>query len=253
MDLIFAAKGMVALIVIVALLAAERWRPMAPRPKDAGPRRLASNFALAAINAGLSRVVIIPLTALATMIAIPWRPSGMEGIAFLLIDLIVLDFWIYLWHRASHQVPFLWRFHEVHHLDAFLDVTSAVRFHFGEVIMSALARAVIVIVLDIPLLSVLIFDSLVLLAAAFQHSNIALPAKVEAGLRWVIVTPSHHWVHHHKVRTDTDSNYGTVLTLWDRLGGSFSPTVRTPDMPIGTEGRSEKSLPALIVSPFKRP
>ena len=114
-------------------------------------------------------------------------------------------------------------------------------------------RAVVVIVFDVSLISVLIFDSLVLLAAAFQHSNIRLPNGLEGALRRVIVTPSHHWVHHHAVRRDTDSNYGTVLTIWDRLFGSWSPTIRTPDMPIGTQGRQERSLGGLLIRPLEKP
>ena len=251
MELIFAAKGAAALVIIVTLLAWERWRPFAAAPK--GTSRVFKNFALAAMNAGLSRILIVPLTAAAALAAPAWRPGFADGGWFILVDLILLDLWIYWWHRGNHELPFLWRFHEVHHLDRFLDVSSAVRFHFGEVILSALVRAVLIMVMDVPLVSVLIFDSIVLAAAGFHHANIRLPEKVERRLRYVIVTPSHHWVHHHRVREDTDSNYGTVLSLWDRLFGSLSPTPRTPSMDIGTEGREEKPLFGLIVRPAKSP
>lgn len=251
MDQIALIKLVVSLTIVVGLIVLERRYPLAQRIGGMG--RIFSNFSLAGGNAILSPVLIVPITALATQIGPAWRGDAWTGGAWILLDLILLDFAIYWWHRASHEIPFLWRFHEVHHLDRFLDVSSAVRFHFGEVILSALARGVVVIVLDIPLISVLIFDSMVLLGAAFQHSNVKLPKGVDARLRRVVVTPDHHWVHHHRVRADTDSNYGTVFTLWDRLFGSFSRTIRTPDMPIGTEGREERSLQGLVVRPLEKP
>ncbi|MEM9234538.1 MAG: sterol desaturase family protein, partial [Pseudomonadota bacterium] len=122
-----------------------------------------------------------------------------------------------------------------------------------EVILSALARGAVVFLLDVNLVSVLIYDAFVLLGAAFHHSNVALPAKFERALRLLIVTPSHHWVHHHRIQADTDSNYGTVLTLWDRLFGTYSRTERTPEMEIGTQGREDKSLPGLLVRPLSPP
>src|ERR1043165_7061871 len=107
-------------------------------------------------------------------------------------------YWIYWWHRANHELPILWRFHEVHHRDAFLDATSALRFHFGEVVIAAVARAMVIFLLAIPLGSVLIFETLVLVAAIFHHSNARLPEALEQRLARWIITPSLHWVHHHK-------------------------------------------------------
>ena len=148
----------------------------------------------------------------------------MTGSAGLVFDLLVLDFWIYWWHRANHRVPFLWRFHEVHHLDQFLDVTTAVRFHLGEVLLSAIVRGAIIIILAVPSMSVVIFETALLLATMFHHSNMKLPAGLERALSWLVVTPSTHWVHHHALRRDTDSNYATVLSIWDKLFASRSPT-----------------------------
>ena len=102
--------------------------------------RAAKNLALLLINAGLSPVLVIPLSAFAVTWAPHWRPDWATGVV---IDLVVLDAWIYWWHRANHGLPMLWRFHEVHHLDEFLSVTSAIRFHFGEVILSAFVRAAV--------------------------------------------------------------------------------------------------------------
>jgi sterol desaturase/sphingolipid hydroxylase (fatty acid hydroxylase superfamily) len=168
------------------------------------------------------------------------------------LDLVLLDAWIYWWHRINHLVPFLWRFHEVHHLDEMLDTTSALRFHFGEVVLSSLVRAAIIFVLAVPLSSVVVFEIVVLVSALFHHSNLKLPQKLERVLSFIIVTPSIHWVHHHAKRIDTDSNYSTVLSVWDRLFSSRSKTDRTVDMPMGVERMAERGLLGLILKPFTR-
>src|SRR6185369_7869307 len=156
------------------------------------------------------------------------------------------------WHRANHQVPILWRFHEVHHRDAFLDATSAVRFHFGEVVIAAVARAIVIFLLAIPIGSVLVFETLVLLASVFHHSNWRLADAIEQRLARWIITPSQHWVHHHKQKSDTKSIYGTVLSVWDRLFGTGPHINRRPDMPIGVEGEQEVGFVRLIALPFYR-
>jgi len=235
------------------LFLAERWRPAAlPRLAEASWRRLLRNGALWSINTALSPLVILPFTAFAATKALTWRPLWWNGPTALFADLLLLDFLIYWWHRANHEVPFLWRFHAVHHLDRFLDTSSAVRFHFGEVVLSALARAVVIVVLAIPLAAVLLFEALVLMATMFHHSNLRLPPQLERALSLLVVTPSIHWVHHHRLRVDTDANYCTILSLWDPLFRSRSPGRRTPDMAIGVEGREETSILGLVAAPFRR-
>ncbi|HET8729291.1 MAG TPA: sterol desaturase family protein, partial [Alphaproteobacteria bacterium] len=193
-----------------------------------------------------------PVSAWAATHALAWRPDWWSGWPGLVLDILLLDFWIYWWHRANHEVPFLWRFHEVHHLDRFLDSTSAIRFHFGEVLISAFVRAAVIVLFGIPLGSVLVFEALVLIGALFHHSNLRLPPTVENALSRVVVTPSIHWVHHHRVRRDTDSNYGTLFSFWDPLFRSRSRTARSPGMPIGVERRDERPLGHLLLRPFLR-
>jgi sterol desaturase/sphingolipid hydroxylase (fatty acid hydroxylase superfamily) len=188
---------------------------------------------------------------LASSYAFQWRPDWWSGVFGLALDLLLLDGWIYWWHRLNHESAFLWRFHEVHHLDEFLDASSALRFHFGEVLLSSAVRAGIILLLGVPLLSVVVFETLLSLVTMFHHSNVRLPPRVERALSFLIVTPSIHWVHHHALRRDTDSNYSAVLSVWDRLFGSRSVTIRTPDMPIGTEGLRDRSLAGLVASPFE--
>jgi sterol desaturase/sphingolipid hydroxylase (fatty acid hydroxylase superfamily) len=198
-------------------------------------------------------LVVLPITALAASHAPGWRPEFLSGWTGLLFDLLILDLWIYWWHRANHVLPVLWRFHEVHHLDEMLDASSALRFHFGEVILSALVRAAVIFVLAVPLSSVIVFETMVVLAALFHHSNLRLPKGVEHVLSYIIVTPSIHWLHHHAKREDTDSSYATVLSVWDRLFGSRSFTVRTVDMKMGVEGRRERSFLGLVTRPLDPP
>ena len=125
------------------------------------------------------------------------------------------------------------------------------RFHFGEVLISATARAGVILLLGFPLASILAFETLVLVATIFHHSNLRLPRLLEAGLARVVITPSIHWVHHRRRQSDTDSNYGTVFSFWDRLFASRSPTRHEPSMPIGVEGFEELDVARLIVRPFR--
>jgi sterol desaturase/sphingolipid hydroxylase (fatty acid hydroxylase superfamily) len=244
-------KGAVVLAALVLLLAAERILPVAKA--IGGLKRVAKNISLAGLNAVLSWAVVVPLSALAASYALDWRPVWWSGWPGLLLDLLILDCWIYWWHRANHEWPFLWRFHEVHHLDEFLDASSALRFHFGEVLLSSVVRAGVILLLGVPLLSVVVFETLLALSAMFHHSNLRLPPRLERALSRVIVTPSIHWVHHHAIRRDTDSNYAALLSVWDPLFRSRSATVRTPDMPIGTEGRKDRPLGGLLVRPLEKP
>ena len=242
-------KGVIVLAALVGFLALDRLVPMAVVAGGIG--RVAKNLSLAGLNAIGSWVIVVPVSAYAAGHALGWRPDWWSGVSGLLIDIVVLDCWIYLWHRANHEVGFLWRFHEVHHLDEFLDASSALRFHFGEVFLSSLVRAVVIFLLGVPLSSVVVFETLLAVAAIFHHSNVRLPGWLERPMSLVIVTPSIHWVHHHAIRRDTDSNYSTLLSFWDRLFGSRSATVRTPSMPIGVEGSRDRDIPGLVKRPFE--
>jgi sterol desaturase/sphingolipid hydroxylase (fatty acid hydroxylase superfamily) len=216
-------------------------------------RRLVRNLSLFGINLLISPLIVVPITVWADGFSLGLRPAWWSGWPGLLLDLVLLDFWIYWWHRANHEVPLLWRFHQVHHFDELLDSTTAVRFHFGEVVISALVRALVIILFDIPLASVLLFEALVLVGAICHHSDARLPPRFEAALARVVITPSIHWVHHHAIRADTDSNYGTIFSFWDPLFRSKSRTRRWRAMPIGVEGRHDRPLLRLILTPFEGP
>lgn len=248
MDALLQYKGLILLTGLAALLVLERLFPVA-RPLG-GLMRVGRNLSLAAANAVASWAVVVPLSAFAAQWALQWRPGWLGGGFGLALDLLILDVWIYWWHRANHAVPVLWRFHEVHHLDETLDASSALRFHFGEVILSSVARAAVIFCLGMPIVSVLVFETVLVFNTLFHHSNLRLPIWLEKPLSRLIVTPSIHWVHHHAIRRDTDSNYASGLAVWDVLFGSRSPTQRTADMAIGVEGRKERTLAGLLRRPF---
>lgn len=196
------SKGGIIILALISFLILERLFPVARWV--GGIWRVLKNFGLAGFNALLSPLIVLPVTQLAAGHAFHWRPESWSGGWFILVDLLILDCWIYWWHRANHVLPFLWRFHEVHHLDETLDASSALRFHFGEVVMSSLVRAAVIILLGIPFAAVAVFEVLVAVNAIFHHSNLKLPRWLERPLSWVIVTPAIHWVHHHAIRRDTD-------------------------------------------------
>lgn len=213
-------------------------------------RRIIKNLSFWPINIGLSLAVILPISYYAAQHA-PWeRPTWLSGIPGFAFDIILLDLFLFWWHRALHEMPFFWRFHEVHHLDEHLDTTSAIRFHFGEIFFATFLRAVFIILLAIPFSSVVLFETLVLIFTFFHHSNIALPPRLENALSKIIITPSIHWVHHHAIRKDTDSNYGTIFSFWDRLFFTKSLTRRFKDMKIGVEGREDTGFLRLLIKPF---
>jgi sterol desaturase/sphingolipid hydroxylase (fatty acid hydroxylase superfamily) len=255
------AKGAIVAGWILFALVIEQWRPASLPPLSiagygaAWFARWGRNLGLFAINGGLSAVFVLPVTVWATLHA-PWSRADLVGTevspwVWLPLDLVLLDFWIYWWHRANHEWPLLWRFHQVHHRDRHLDVTTALRFHFGEVALAALARAILIMALAVPLTSVMVCEILLILATVFHHSNWRLPPTLEKHLARVIITPSRHWVHHHNRRTDTDSTYGTIFSFWDPWFGTTTPTERAMLMPLGVEGKEEAPFLALLAMPAR--
>jgi sterol desaturase/sphingolipid hydroxylase (fatty acid hydroxylase superfamily) len=258
---LLAAKGAVVAGWVVLALVIEQWRPAAPAPVAlagygaAWFARWGRNLGLFGLNSVLSALFVLPVTIFAALHA-PWSRADLAGAgvpawAWLPLDIVLLDFWIYWWHRANHEWPFLWRFHQVHHRDRHLDATTALRFHFGEVALSAAARAPVIAALAIPLTSVVAFEIVLMVATVFHHANWRIPRGLEARLARLIITPSRHWVHHHAARADTDSTYGTIFSFWDRWFGTTTPTARTVLMPLGVEGKDEAPLIALIGMPAR--
>lgn len=149
------------------------------------------------------------------------QQAGLPGWAHTLGAVLLMDLWMYLWHLINHKIPFLWRFHRVHHADAEMDVTTASRFHTGEIVFSSLLRIGVLMITGIYLWELLLYETLMFAVVQFHHANIVLPEKVDRILRAVIVTPAMHKVHHSRWQPETDSNYSSMFSFWDRLGETF--------------------------------
>jgi sterol desaturase/sphingolipid hydroxylase (fatty acid hydroxylase superfamily) len=220
----------------IGLLLAERRWPL--RPVDRDTRRLATN-AVFGLLAALTEVLLdAPLgrwTArrserrrwgLSRLPSSPWRT---------LAGVLWLDWTLYLWHRAAHRLPRLWRLHLPHHLDAAMDVTTAWRFHVAELLASVPFRVAQVASVGVPEEAVRLWQRLMVVSISFHHSNLRLPEQVERVLRVLVMTPRLHGIHHSIHRELRDSNWSSGLTLWDRLHGTYrtEPKVVTR---LGVEG-----------------
>jgi sterol desaturase/sphingolipid hydroxylase (fatty acid hydroxylase superfamily) len=258
---LLAAKGAIVAGWVLLALVIEQWRPASPPPLSlagygaAWFARWGRNLGLFAINGAFYPLFVLPVTVWAAL-HVPWSRADLVGPEvspwlWLPLDLVLMDFWIYWWHRANHEWRFLWRFHGVHHRDRHLDATTALRFHVGEVALAALARAVLILALAMPLTSVIAFETLLIVATVFHHANWRIPPAVERRLARLIITPSRHWVHHHNRQADTDSTYGTIFSFWDRWFGTTTPTERAPLMPLGVEGKEEAPFLSLLTMPAR--
>jgi sterol desaturase/sphingolipid hydroxylase (fatty acid hydroxylase superfamily) len=217
-----AAVGIGALLVLWLL---ETWAPLfADRPRRL--RHAARNLAVAGLNMG----VIGFGFAAATAGVAAWADGAGFGLLNraslprwieLPVALILFDGWMYLWHRANHAVPFLWRFHRMHHSDPAMDVTTALRFHVGEIAISSGLRLAVVPLLGLHLWEVILYETLLLPVIAFHHCNVALPEAWDRRLRAILVSPNMHRVHHSDWQPETDSNFSSIFSFWDRLGRTF--------------------------------
>ena len=138
-----------------------------------------------------------------------------------LIGFLALDLAIYVQHVVFHKVPLLWRLHRMHHADLDIDVTTGVRFHPIEILISLAIKIAVILALGIPVVAVILFEVLLNVTSMFNHSNVSMPAWLDRVLRLIVVTPDMHRVHHSILRHETDSNFGFNLPWWDRLFGTY--------------------------------
>jgi sterol desaturase/sphingolipid hydroxylase (fatty acid hydroxylase superfamily) len=166
-----------------------------------------------------------------------FRVTGTDPILAGLLSFIILDFAVWLEHVASHKVPLLWRIHRMQHADTGFDLTTGLRFHPLEIVLSMIWKAAIVVALGAPVLSVLIFEIVLNGSSMFNHSNAKLPLALDRVLRPLIVTPDMHRVHHSTDIRETDSNYGFNFAVWDRLFRTYNdqPRLGHDRMEIGLE------------------
>ncbi len=165
----------------------------------------------------------------------------------------LLDYTLYLWHVLTHKLPFLWRFHQVHHADLDLTASTAIRFHFGEMSISVIFRAGQILLIGVSPKALQIWQNLLILSVLFHHSNIKLPKEFEEKLEKIIVTPRLHGIHHSEKKDEMDSNWSSGLSIWDSLHGTFRNDIPQNEIKIGVSGfDSEKdvTLEKMLIAPF---
>ena len=170
--------------------------------------------------------------------------------------ILLLDVWMYKWHWMNHRFRFLWRFHRVHHTDAQMDVTTASRFHLGEITLSSALRVPLLFVSGVRLWEVILYEAILFAVVQFQHANVALPPRLDALLRGVIVTPAMHKVHHSRWQPETDSNYASLFSWWDRVFGTFRARAELRELNLGLDGYdapARQSLMGMMATPLDKP
>ena len=247
------------------LLAMMLWEWRQPRRTLSLPRtrRWPANLGIIVVDSVVLRLVF-PILAVGAAGLAETRGwglfNGLEApfwLAFI-ASLLLLDLIIYAQHVVFHKVPVLWRLHRMHHTDLDFDVTTALRFHPLEIVLSMLIKLAVVILLGAPAVAVMVFEVILNATAMFNHGNVGLPPWLDRRLRWLLVTPDMHRVHHSVLVEETDSNFGFNLPWWDRLFGTYrdQPREGHTGMTLGLEsfrdGRATQ-LSGLLLQPFQRP
>jgi sterol desaturase/sphingolipid hydroxylase (fatty acid hydroxylase superfamily) len=235
----------------------ERRRPLR-RAVEPKLRREARNLAVAAAGAAALRVTEKPLADALTSL-VECRRWGMLKLVRLpawlevALAVVLLDYTLYLWHVLTHRAPFLWRFHVVHHVDLDLDASTALRFHFAELVLSVPWRAAQILLIGVSPPALSAWQTFLFLSIMFHHSNVRLPLGVERRLNAFVVTPRMHGIHHSTVKEETNSNWSSGLTVWDWLHGTLRLDVPQDAIDIGVPAYRdprEVGLASMLALPF---
>ncbi|MDC8445222.1 MAG: sterol desaturase family protein [Nitrosomonas sp.] len=241
------------------------WEQLVPCRVLVIPKKLrwTHNLGLVVLNSVVLRLVF-PAGAVGVAVFVQQQGWGLLNYysiplpVAIAISIVAMDFIIYLQHVMMHAVPVLWRVHRVHHADLDYDLTTGIRFHPIEIILSMLIKAAAILLLGPPVLAVMLFEVLLNASAMFNHSNIQLPGGLDQVLRWFMVTPDMHRVHH-SIRTDeANSNFGFNLSWWDRLSGTYrdQPRGNHQGMVIGISGyrnpEQVEHLPGMLALPWRK-
>ena len=251
--------GGVLTAVYVALLIVETQFPLR-EAKHLKPKRFLVNVGLSGLALGTGVYIVAPVAfALATLSAetsfgVLNALSLPTAVKFIL-GFLAMDLTFYYWHRANHVFPIFWRFHNVHHVDPDLDVSTSLRFHFGEVVYSVGFRALQVYLLGISVLTYVVYEVAFQCATLFHHSNVRLPIKWERALNKIFVTPRMHGIHHSIVKDETNSNYSVIFSWWDMLHGTLRLNIKQADVVIGVPAYmdpQDNKLLNLLTLPFRK-
>ena len=253
-------RGLISWGGFVLFLFFELLRPYR-QPSVSKTKRLVTNILLTILNSALLSLIFASATintalyvsenhlGLLNMITLPFWPKVFLAVLF-------MDFMLYVWHLLNHEVPLFWRFHRVHHSDLNMDVSTATRFHIGELAISAVIKICLIYFIGANLISVIIFESLLVLTAQFQHSSLNVPELFEKVFWIFFVPPSMHRIHHSVKIHERNTNYGTILSVWDRVLGTLLKDIpqETIIIGVGPYREFEKlGLPRLLLMPFTKP
>jgi sterol desaturase/sphingolipid hydroxylase (fatty acid hydroxylase superfamily) len=242
--------GLVILAVFAVLLVLEERHRSAVR-SPLGLRRLGVNWGLGLANLGLA--ALVPIGALATAAIGKQGPLADASplIAFvpLLLGRSFANYWL---HRLFHWVPVLWRIHRVHHSDLAIDTSTGLRNHAFEALAAMGLAAGVVLLLAPPLVAVAAVDAVLFIAALWQHAAISLPPRVAHFAEGVVVTPRLHLIHHSRLRSEHDRNFGDLLSIWDRAFGTIADPIPGPAaIGLDQSAKLANSLPRQLLSPFR--
>lgn len=250
-------------VFIVILVTMATWEVLNPtrRLSQTRIRRWPINLGLAAFNVAFMRITI----GAAAWLAAGWAEEQQLGLfnsialpnwLAITLSLLLLDLAIYVQHVAAHRWRWFWRLHQVHHTDIDFDTSTSLRFHPLEIMLSMLYKVVLIIALGVAPAAVIAFEIVLNGCALFNHGNVSLPPVIETYLRYLLITPDLHRIHHSAYQPETDSNYGFSLCWWDRLFKTLRPQPRQThsDMPIGLNGfrnPDELGFMQLLALPFR--
>ena len=253
------ATTLVAVALFALLFALERFFPLRK-----GTRSLIGRLLVNLAVSAFTFLAAVTLVQPAAQWALRWstdRPFGLvhlltlPGWLELVASFLLMDLAFYYWHLANHRAPFLWRFHNVHHTDPELDVSTAFRFHFGEIALSSAFSVIQISLIGISPWAFAVYQLAFQSEVLFHHSNLRLPIRFERCLSKVLVTPRMHGIHHSQVQRENNSNFGTVFPWWDRLHRTLGLNIPQSEIVIGIPGYSrpeDNTVPNALLMPFRK-
>ena len=261
-DFVLQFKTIVSVIVIAVFLMLVILEIRFPlrRRKRSKKERYLINIGVSALALATGGYIVAPVA----LTLASWNSENSFGLlrvislpftAEFIIGFLLMDLTFYYWHRANHAFPLFWRFHNVHHVDPDLDVSTSFRFHFGEVLYSVGFRVLQVCLIGISLFTYLVYELVFQWATMFHHSNVRLPITVERWLNKIVVTPRMHGIHHSIVKDETNSNYSVIFRWWDLMHGTLKLNVNQSDVVVGVPaylGPEDNKFWNLLAQPFRK-
>ncbi|QDT90480.1 sterol desaturase family protein [Gimesia algae] len=249
-QLLILAQRIVPVILLGLLWSWESWAAFKPYDRQIRYRHAFHNLLLAILNA----LFIGLLFGTAVEFMSQWSREHDWGLLYQLplgmfwkttLAVVLLDVWMYCWHWLNHRIPLFWRFHRMHHSDPHMDVSTATRFHWGELTFSTLSRLALIPILGLQIWQLVVYSILVYLSTQFHHANISL-GKADPVLRWLFVTPDMHKIHHSRLHREFNSNYSTVFSCWDRLAGTYQMRNHLENIEFGLSEYDEPDRQTLL-------